>query len=938
MLAMLFILFAPNLIIGQDCSGNSDANSSKNFTTLKNTIPKTKFPSNFGKVDAEIPRIKDIIGVNALSTDDEGFENYKGIGVDGALRNASAIFKHIRVFTPSNKDFRYTHPNNLCTYTRPNGTTYTAECQISIADQRPLGNILKFDEIIDDNISNLRLVIDPSSGLPFDANGQSTAKFLYPVIQTNSSTSPIQIREKAAGNYKDVYLNYLNTNYIHIRDLRKKYGRSLTLAFDLTATVLFPVEQANYKFPNNWFLEADWGNSDERRRLNAKAYAKMIARTYAPTAADVPNQPSYLPVVDMIEVGNEPWGYSNASTYHAILQGFIEGIDEYYQNDATHKIKILPAAFQANRAENGTTANSSDDATWKDYMNTRICKSTRGSLVGANVHPYSNDISDNVYYFKKRLIAYPEQTSANNTQVQSKFLYLLNAWQWLNDNPMKKQDLYVSEFGWDSDTDGVTCNDTQKTGTTSVGYYAQAIYTTRSMLMMNRYGVKRATWYQLKDDKGINCPFAHFGGGVWKDQTNAANPKYIFKALDKLIAKAGNLKFHYALKEWEGNNKDVFAYILEENNTPKYMVAWRAVDVKDKTIAQMQALSQVENINITINGVNYGANYSQPQNWWQLDGENNTPIDPSVYNPATGSYKLSPIPILIPIKSFCNENSFAMTSNNVTISAGTVAVSQNSIGVPSGSTLTIRGKLLMAKDKSIYVYGTLIVDGGTVSTACDGTQWGGIQAQPNGSIVTINNGKIEHSSLGIDNWGGNGVINATNTAFINNERDFIIIDGSSPLNIKSCTFTLNDNYRTTTANQRINLIRTDNVNILGCKFLNNITNTSAFTNCSWYAIQGTDAGFKVGNDANGNTTTNENFFYGVRADRISANRTFEIKNTTFKGVTVAIESNGYNDIKVTNNEFNINSNNMPLIPFKAGLLINTGTGYEVSNNIFKKGL
>ncbi len=83
LLAILFIPFAPNLIIGQVCNQNNGINSSKNFTTLKNTIPKTKFAANFGKVNAEIPRIKDIIGVNALSTDDAGFENYKGIGVDG---------------------------------------------------------------------------------------------------------------------------------------------------------------------------------------------------------------------------------------------------------------------------------------------------------------------------------------------------------------------------------------------------------------------------------------------------------------------------------------------------------------------------------------------------------------------------------------------------------------------------------------------------------------------------------------------------------------------------------------------------------------------------------------------------------------------------------------------------------------------------------------
>ncbi len=252
-------------------------------------------------------------------------------------------------------------------------------------------------------------------------------------------------------------------------------------------------------------------------------------------------------------IGNEPWGYYDASTYHAITKGFIEGIDEYYLNDPTNKIKLLTAAFQANRVENTTPANSSDNSSWKDYMNTRVCSDIRNKLVGINLHPYSNDILDMGTYHKQRLLAYPEQTYLVGTTVkaQSKFLAIRNAWKWLQANPMQKQDIYVSEYGWDSDTEGVVCGEPIKKDAMGVGFETQAIYTIRSLLMMSRYGVTKATWYQAFDDKGVaNCPFAHFGGGIWKNRfdANPTNTKYIFKAFDKFIQKAGNLKFHYALR------------------------------------------------------------------------------------------------------------------------------------------------------------------------------------------------------------------------------------------------------------------------------------------------------------------------------------------------------------------------------------------------------
>jgi hypothetical protein len=423
------------------------------------TVPPNRDAVYFNKPAAQIPELKDMIGINALSTDDAYLVGLSGIGIDGSTKMIKQVFKHIRVFSPSNKDFRYTHPVAGCP---------VQECPITIIEQRPKGNIFLESELTSTiTMSNLRLVVDDGSKLPTLANAQTTAKVIFPVIKSNGE---VELRTQATnGIYGNVYVNYMNTNYSHVKNLRTLYGCPITMALDLTGNVLLPSEASVRSFPKSWFLKEDWGD---------------------------PNKADF----------------------------------------------------------------------------------------------------------------------------------------------------------------------------TSVGYQAQAIYTIRSLFMMNRYGVTCATWYQTFDDKNVaDCPFAHFGGGVWKNgfSPNNTSPKYIFKALDKFIQKAGNLKFHYALKEWEGDNKDVFAYILEENNTPKYMVAWRAKDVKDKTIAQMQALSQVENINITVNGVNYGADYSQPQNWWQLDGENNTPIDPSVYNPATGSYKLSPIPILIPIENFCNENSFAVGTLNI---------------------------------------------------------------------------------------------------------------------------------------------------------------------------------------------------------------------------------------------------------------------------------
>lgn len=602
-----------------------------------------------------VPTLKEMLGVNVLVGDNNNF---------AAMKNLTDIFSTARHFMHMNKDY---YNDNLGLPSSSN----------------PTYRIFKPY----DHRGQLNLIVD-AAGKPVDRSSFQTGDKL---VRFDPTTN--QIATSTISSFFDPYQNYMNINYLNLLPIFQKFNTKI----QATLTVVpdnFPSNiQSNYSFPATWWTEADWGTSESNIRTAARAYALMFARTYAPKAADCS---TCSIIVGHLEIGNESWNYS-ATTYKAIVDGFIQGIEDYYASDATNKIKLIPAAFQSNHLENNVTpADAGQPATWKDYTGTRISPSHKCYLDGANYHPYSNDLADisgstanggNGGCYGERLIAHPEKVVGG--VAKSKFLYMKNAWKWvqqnmtLTTNTAQKQNIFVSEYGFDSYnlqsgcakpwwcTDPATVNNA-----TGVGEEAQGVYLVRSSLMLARMGAYRVHVYETIDGFVPTCDYAYHSSGIWKRSGNTVVEKNAKKTLHKFIHLAGSYKFNSKISEVSDG---LYAYTLEDAaGVPKYLVAWKAVGIKDQSWTTIKSnITNNQVINLNIGGTLYQVNTAA--SWYLLDDQittdvnglvtNTFPIAQSdVYDAATTTFKIRPVPFLIPISpSSCS---------NIT-NAGTIGAAQN---------------------------------------------------------------------------------------------------------------------------------------------------------------------------------------------------------------------------------------------------------------------
>ena len=174
--------------------------------------------------------------------------------------------------------------------------------------------------------------------------------------------------------------------------------------------------------------------------------------------------------------------------------------------------------------------------------------------------------------------------------------------------------------------------------------------------------------------------------------------------------------------------------------------------------------------------------------------------------------------------------------------------------IDSLATLTITDTLYIAGGSSIIVRpgGKLIVNGGTLTNACDGEMWQGIIVEGNADIrqgalaqgsVILNNATIENARNAIATMGSDtnavyehtgGIVQATNTLFRNNRRsvEFLSYEnhttgGAVTDNVSyftRCTFTV-DNGNLFAANgtsflEHVSLWHVRGVKFNGCTFRN----------------------------------------------------------------------------------------------------------------------
>jgi hypothetical protein len=304
-----------------------------------------------------------------------------------------------------------------------------------------------------------------------------------------------------------------------------------------------------HQFPLGWWTSAEWGGGTGTTPnytniyTNAKAYAVSFANKMCPNAQNC--------VVDVLEIGNEPYAYTDPKIYEAIQRGMIDGLRCVYNSDDanTWLMKLLPGAFQGHHAETGATVNGGDKTTYTDYLGTRIPCYLQKYYAGVNVHLYSFQNGANNY----NLTEIPE--SAN-----SDFKYLKNTVKWANTNMTNKK-VYLSEFGWDSHT---------------VGETAQMAYIMRTLLIAQRHKLHQTTVFNSTDDTFTGL---FSTSGLYNVDGNAAptTPKKSYTMLQKMLSTMGTTTFLSALQE----NTNGYAYLMGNASTqkPTHLVVWKPTTI-----------------------------------------------------------------------------------------------------------------------------------------------------------------------------------------------------------------------------------------------------------------------------------------------------------------------------------------------------------------------
>ncbi|MEM7106507.1 MAG: T9SS type A sorting domain-containing protein [Bacteroidota bacterium] len=305
----------------------------------------------------------------------------------------------------------------------------------------------------------------------------------------------------------------------------------------------------------------------------------------------------------------------------------------------------------------------------------------------------------------------------------------------------------------------------------------------------------------------------------------------------------------------------------------------------------------------------------------------------------------------------------------------------NDIVIQSGNRLTIQGFLHMAEGTEIFVEqgAELIVDGGVITNECGdlwegiriqgnslASQWGVFPNNPQGKAVFTNRAVVEHAELGVTNWDGQsignsgGIIQALNSTFRNNRQDayFMIYQNTNPVNgdpimdyshFSDCDFVLDDDPETgyrggEDVRDRVFLGFVNGVTFTGCRFDNQHPD---LTDNEIAGINSFDSRFTVqalctvpitnppGVCPPGDLIRSSftNLFFGIRAQRIQGNRTYNVTHTDFNDNVFGVLSEFVDDFVITRCNFDM-GNSTSGIWFNVGLMINTGVGFTVQENNF----
>ena len=299
--------------------------------------------------------------------------------------------------------------------------------------------------------------------------------------------------------------------------------------------------------------------------------------------------------------------------------------------------------------------------------------------------------------------------------------------------------------------------------------------------------------------------------------------------------------------------------------------------------------------------------------------------------------------------------------------------------IDSLATLTITDTLYIAGGSRIIVRpgGKLIVNGGTLTSACDGEMWQGIIVEGHKNIrqtelaqgsVILNNATIENARTAISTKGADtntmydhsgGIVQATNSLFRNNMRtaEFLSYENHKPNNSVTdnvsfffrCSFTVDDNNLFAENNaafeNHVTLWQVRGVQFNGCSFRNETTVPTG--SARGKAIYTEDAGFIAQRVCPAVTSSPDpcfcegtptdtitrcsfsGFFKAVHATNNSGNYNVTIDNCDFRQNQTGVELAAADNARVSFCDFDLETLS-PLL----GLMVDNSSGFTVESNSF----
>ena len=302
----------------------------------------------------------------------------------------------------------------------------------------------------------------------------------------------------------------------------------------------------------------------------------------------------------------------------------------------------------------------------------------------------------------------------------------------------------------------------------------------------------------------------------------------------------------------------------------------------------------------------------------------------------------------------------------------------DSLVIDSLATLTVTDTIYMSSSARLIVRpgGKLVVDGGTLTSACCGELWQGIEVvgdrtkrqipQWQGTVELKNGAVIENAHCGIrtglgdDNWHTTGgIIKADSAFFINNRRAVafmsytnhsltgVITDNVS--HFTNCEFTVDNNNLFAQNNcgfiDHVTMWQVRGVKFKGCRFSNTTTVTAIGDRR--HAIYTEDAGFEV------TTYCRDQYYSGCECPEnksvycefsgftmaIEANTTGDqhavlVNRANFRNNGTGIKINGNHFATVIRNDFDLQASSTNM--YNAGLCLNNCGGYQVEGNRFHR--